>query len=185
MEQSKIREINKKLPKMDIKGKEYVMVKDRVNAFREIFPSWAIINEIISDDGVTIVMRTTIQNEDGRAIAAAHAQERYNSTQINKTSALENCETSAIGRAIGLLGIGIDDSFASANEVENAQAQQNAGEKWPEPGDKIGGAEIMKLRALLGDQLDKALAYYHLEGPGEMTFRQYRDCFQRMGATPV
>ena len=185
MEQSKIREINKKLPTVPINGKQYIMVKDRVAAFRELFPEWSIINEIISDDGVIVVMRTTIQNEEGRTLATAHAQERYNATKINRTSALENCETSAAGRALGFLGIGVDDSFASANEVENAQAQQNAGEKWPEPGDKIGGAEIMKLRALLGDQLDKALAYYHLEGPGEMTFRQYRDCFQRMGATPA
>ena len=185
MEQERIREINKKLPKMNIKGKEYVMVKDRVNAFREIFPAWSIVTDIVSDDGLTVTIKASVLDEEGHTKATAHAQERYNSTQINKTSALENCETSAIGRAIGLLGIGIDDSFASANEVENAQAQQNAGEKWPEPGDKIGGAEIMKLRALLGDQLDKALAYYHLEGPGDMTYRQYRDCFQRMGATPA
>lgn len=179
----KIREVNKALPKMTIKGKEYVMVKDRVAAFRELFPDWSIENEIVQDDGVTITIKTTIRNEDGRIIATAHAQERYNATQINKTSALENCETSSLGRAIGLLNIGTDDSFASANEVENAQVQQAAGEKWPELGDTITGADVAKLRAILGDEqrVASVLKFYHLESLTDMTYAQFRDCVKRAG----
>lgn len=179
----RIRAINKTLPTTNISGKSYVMVKDRVAAFRELFPEWSIINEIISDDGVTVVMRTTIQNEEGRTIATAHAQERYNATKINRTSALENCETSAAGRALGFLGIGVDDSFASANEVENAQAQQNAGEAWPLPSDTITGADVAKLRAILGDdqRVESVLKFYHLESLAAMTYQQFRDCMKRAG----
>lgn len=182
---SKVKEVNAALPKINIKGKMYVMVKDRISAFRELYPEWAILTELINDDGIVVTVKTTVADQDGRVRATAHAQEKYNSTAINRTSALENCETSSIGRALGLLGIGIDDSFASANEVETAQAQQDAGEKWPEPGDRITGAEVVKLRALLGDRLDSALAHYKVESLTEMTYQQYKDCFKRMGATPA
>lgn len=182
----RIKEINKNLPTVPIKGKggkvkNYVMVKDRVAAFRELFPEWTIQNDRISDDGVTVTVRTTVANEEGRIIATAHAQERYNSTPVNSTSALENCETSAIGRALALLGIGIDDSFASANETETAQARQEAGDKWPAPGDKIKGNDVAKLRALLGsdERVAAVLAYYHLDSLAAMTYEQFRDCVQK------
>ena len=183
VELNKIREINEKLPTVPLKGKQYVMVKDRVNAFRELFPEWSIVTDVIADDGVSVTMKATVADEEGRVKATGHAQERYNATQINKTSALENCETSAIGRALALLGIGIDDSFASANETEQAQAQQNAGEKWPEPTEKISGPEIAKVRALLGDRLDDALKYYKVAGPADLNYAQYRDIVVKMGAS--
>jgi hypothetical protein len=47
------------------------------------------------------------------------------SSNINKTSYVENCETSAIGRALAMLGIGIDTSIASANEVSDAISKQD------------------------------------------------------------
>lgn len=182
MEQERIREINSKLPTVPIGGKQYIMVKDRVNAFREIFPEWAILTDVLNDDGIVVTIKATIADQDGRVRATAHAQEKYNSTKINRTSALENCETSAIGRAIGLLGIGIDDSFASANEVETAQAQQDAGERWPEPGDRISATDAAKLRGIAGEKLDSALAFYKINSLTEMTYQQYRDCIQRLGA---
>lgn len=181
----RIREVNKSLPTIPISGKNYVMVKDRVAAFRELFPEWSIINEIISDDGVTIVTKTTIKDENGRTIATAHAQERYNATKINRTSALENCESSSAGRALGFLGIGIDDSFASANEVEAAQVQQNAGDSWPAPDDTITGSDVAKLRAILGEdrRVDAVLNYYHIGSLAEMTYAQFRDCIKLAGVT--
>ena len=184
MEQTKLKEINAALPRVNIKGKQYVMVKDRITAFRALYPEWSILTEILTDDGVVVTVKTTITDQEGRVRATAHAQEKYNSTPINRTSALENSETSSIGRALGLLGIGIDDSFASANEIETAQAQQDAGERWPDPGDKISGAEVAKLRALLGEEqrVENALKYYHLESLADMTYQQYRDCFKKMGA---
>ena len=52
------------------------------------------------------------------------AEEEKGSTFINKTSYVENCETSAWGRALANFGIGLDTSVASADEVQNAIANQ-------------------------------------------------------------
>ena len=119
-----IKKANKGLPMVDIKGKNYVMVKDRVKAFRDVFPDFAIETEIIHLDADSVTIRATIKDETGNVKATGHARELQNASFINKTSYVENCETSAIGRAIGLLGIGIDDSFGSADEVANAINQQ-------------------------------------------------------------
>ena len=163
----KLKEMN--LPTMNIKGKQYVMVKDRVAAFREVCPTGAIITEIVREDGVTVTVKASVADELGTVLAVAHAQERYNSTAINKTSALENCETSAVGRALGLLGIGIDDSFASANEVSTAIAQQAAGESWPGPNERISPYDATKLRAFLGDRMEEVLAKYGRKTINEIT----------------
>jgi deoxycytidylate deaminase len=69
-------------------------------------------------------MVATILNEQNRIIATGHAEEKRKASQINSTSALENCETSAIGRALAGAGFG-GSEFASANEVQNAIQQQN------------------------------------------------------------
>lgn len=112
------------LKTVDIKGKDYVMVHERIRAFREAYPSYGLNSEIISlGDGV-VTMKAVITDENGRALATGHAQEKESSSYINKTSYIENCETSAFGRALGALGIGIDTSFATADEVANAIKQQ-------------------------------------------------------------
>lgn len=118
----------RKLPTVKItrKGvtKEYVMVKDRVSAFREDYPKGAIITDLIKDqDGVAII-KAMICDEGGAVLSTGIAYEREGSTNINATSYIENCETSAVGRALGFLGYGIDDSLGSANEVANAILQQ-------------------------------------------------------------
>lgn len=71
-----------------------------------------------------VVMCTSIIDSNGSLIATGHAHEVKGSSNINKTSHIENCETSAVGRALAMLGIGIDTSIASANEVETAIAKQ-------------------------------------------------------------
>lgn len=107
---------------MDFKGKNYIMVNDRVRAFRAVCPGGMITTEIdheLSGNGV-ITIKATVTDEDGRIIATGHAQEKEENGYINKTSFVENCETSAIGRALGMCGIGIEDSIASAEELANA-----------------------------------------------------------------
>lgn len=168
-----LQELNETLPTMRIKGKNYVMVKDRVAAFRSCCPNGTITTEIVHTDGVTVTMKATVTDDDGKVLATAHAQERYNSTAINKTSALENCETSAVGRALGLIAIGIDDSFASANEVETAQAQQALGERWPMPDEHISPHDATKLRAFLGDRLEEVLQQYGHRTINEITNVEY------------
>lgn len=108
---------------VNIRGKEYMTVALRVQNFREAHPDWSLMTEIVHRDADEVVMVATIYNAEGRAIATGHAEEKRKASQINSTSALENCETSAIGRALASAGFG-GAEFASANEVQNAVAQQ-------------------------------------------------------------
>lgn len=119
-----LRRANQNLPTMPIKGKNYVMVKDRVAAFRREFPSWKIVTDIVHIDDVGVIFKASIMDDDGHVIATGHAREEEGSNNINRTSHVENCETSALGRALACLGIGIDDSFGSADEIANAELQQ-------------------------------------------------------------
>lgn len=113
---------------MNIKGKSYVLVNERIIAFRKVadFKGFALETELLHLDDNSCVVRATIKNEEGRVIAQGMAQEDRSSSMINKTSFVENCETSAVGRALGFLGIGVEDSIATAEEVEMAIAKQES-----------------------------------------------------------
>ena len=111
---------------VNIRGKEYMTVALRVQNFREAHPDWSIVTQIVHRDENEVVMVATILNDQGRILATGHAEEKRKASQINSTSALENCETSAIGRALAGAGFG-GSEFASANEVQNAIQQQNPG----------------------------------------------------------
>ena len=128
MTATELKKINERLPKVNIKGKEYVMVKDRVTAFREICPEGSIETEVLSHTDGAIIMKATVRDGDV-ILSTGTAWEKESNGYINKTSYVENCETSAIGRALGFAGIGIDDSMASAEEVANAILNQNSPEK--------------------------------------------------------
>lgn len=108
---------------VDIKGRQYETVASRVERFRQDHPDWTIETSIVTLDADQVVMKAAILDTGARLIATGHSQEFRASSQINKTSALENCETSAIGRALAAFGIG-GSEFATANEVLNAIHQQ-------------------------------------------------------------
>lgn len=112
-----------KLPTIQIKGKEYVMVKDRVMAFNENFPEGSIITEILSPiDSKVIVVRATVYPESSNQFRkyVGHSQAVIGQGMINTTAALENAETSAVGRALAMMGIGVIESMASAEEITKA-----------------------------------------------------------------
>jgi len=111
---------------VDIKGKPYVMVTERIKHFRTDaeYEGYSLITDIIELSEKGVVMKATISNKEGVAVATGIAWEKHDSTFINKTSFIENCETSAWGRALGNLGIGIDASMASAEEVVTAIKNQ-------------------------------------------------------------
>lgn len=123
-----IKKANESIITTSIKGKDYAEVNQRIKAFRMVYPDGFITTELKSDaDGVCIFSaRVGYYNEEGTAIllGTGTAYEKENSTFINKTSYIENCETSAVGRALGMAGFGIDTSVASYEEVENAIANQ-------------------------------------------------------------
>lgn len=120
-----IKNANESIKTIDVKGKEYAEVNQRIKAFRMCCPNGSISTEIISlVDGI-VTMRATVCNEEGQILGMGTAQEKETSSFINKTSYIENCETSAVGRALGMCGFGIDTSVASAEEVQNAIHNQN------------------------------------------------------------
>lgn len=118
-----IKKVNGTLSTMDIKGKDYVLVNERIRAFRMLYPEGTILTELLYDTEGICTFRATIKDGD-KVLATGHAQEKEESSYINKTSYIENCETSAVGRALGMLGIGIDGSVASYEEVANAVKNQ-------------------------------------------------------------
>ena len=86
---------------INIKGKEYTQVHERLKYFRENpkYKGWSIDTEIIDRSDNTITMKAYVRNQDGVLIGSGTAEEEKGSTYINKTSYVENCETSAWGRA--------------------------------------------------------------------------------------
>ena len=128
-----IARVNQGLGTVDVKGKEYVVVPQRVKAFRMLYPQGFIITDIISSDGGMVVMQAKAgyydENSNPVTLGTGLAFERPDSSYINKTSYIENCETSAIGRALGFLGLGIDGAICSAEELINAQNNQKASER--------------------------------------------------------
>lgn len=114
-----------------IKGKDYAEVPQRIKAFRSICPGGAIITEMLSNENGVCVFRATVYDEEKNIIGTGTAYENEKSSFINKTSYIENCETSAVGRALGMCGFGIDTSIASAEEVTNAINNQQP-DKQPE-----------------------------------------------------
>ena len=119
--------VNAKMKTTPVKGKPYVEVNERIKAFRTICPHGSIVTEMLSNDGGVCVFKATICDDDGKVIGTGTAYEKENSSNINKASYIENCETSAVGRALGMCGFGIDTSIASAEEVSNAIRQQEQG----------------------------------------------------------
>jgi hypothetical protein len=118
---------NYKFKTTNIKGKEYVEVNERIKYFRfsEDYKGWSLSSEIVHLDTESCVIRAEIRDENWVLRATGFAQEDKSSSYINKTSYVENCETSAWGRALANLGIGIDTSIASSNEVSMAISKQN------------------------------------------------------------
>lgn len=134
----------KQLPTIRIKGKDYVMVKDRVVAFREEHPDWTIDTDVVYIEDGMVITKTKILDPEGRLISTGLAYEREGSTNITATSFVEVAETSSAGRALGFMGYGIDDSLGSANEIANAMLQQEA------MGELATDAEKAAFRAMCG-----------------------------------
>lgn len=122
-----IKQVSDSIVTTNIKGKEYAGVNGRINAFRRLYPQGFITTDIVSMEAGVVVMRATCgYYENGQAVTLGTglAYEREGSSNINKTSYIENCETSAVGRALGMAGLGINTAVASSEEVQNAIKQQ-------------------------------------------------------------
>lgn len=124
MEYKDLERVNAEISFIDVKGKNYADVANRVKAFRKLFPNGGIATELLSlEDGVCVI-KATCMDEKGTVLSTGTAYEKEGSSYINKTSYIENCETSAVGRALGFIGIGVENDIASVQEVLNAEQQQ-------------------------------------------------------------
>lgn len=115
---------------VNLKGKDYATVPLRVHMFRERHPigaGWGIQTEIEADERVVVAIARVIDPE-GRVVATGTAEEFRSAKGVNSTSAVENAETSAVGRALAFAGFSGDASLgiASAEEVQRAIEQQEA-----------------------------------------------------------
>jgi len=128
MTYEELQEVNKDLVTMDVKGKEYAPVNQRILAFRKLFPEGQIVTELVSDVNGKCIFKASVMNGE-TTLATGYAYENEGNSYINKTSYIENCETSAVGRALGMLGIGIETSIASAEEVNTAILNQPVSKK--------------------------------------------------------
>lgn len=127
-----IQKANEGLKAIDVKGKRYVMVNEKVKAFRMLYPEGFIHTDIISLENGVVVMQSKAgyyENGNEKILGTGLAFERQDSSFINKTSYIENCETSSIGRALSFLYLGADDSIASAEELANAITNQKKDDK--------------------------------------------------------
>ena len=158
---------NYKFKTTNIRGKQYVEVNERIKFFRqeEQYKNWGILTEFPVLDSEQCLCLCTITTPEGQIVAQGHAHEEKGSSNINKTSYVENCETSAVGRALAILGIGIDTSIASANEVEEAIAKQQAIVENPHV-QKLSKA----LDAPVENIMDKAVGYIKTQSDKKKAF---------------
>lgn len=164
---------NETIKTTDIKGKDYAEVNERIKVFRMLCPNGAIETELLSNNDGMVIMKATIKDEKGNILGTGTAYERENSSFINKTSYIENCETSALGRALGIAGFGIDTSVASAEEVQNAINNQND--------DKLELMNKMnKLEVETETNHEDMLQYYGVESNNQMSVAQLKDCIKKL-----
>ena len=179
-----LEKVNKDMEYTDIKGKNYAPCQERIKAFRKLFPTGYIKSDVLSDvDGVCIIKAEVGFNnirEDGIneeiVLGEGIAYEREGSGFINKTSYIENCQTSAVARALGMAGFGIDESMASAEEVANATIQQNNKDY-----EKATPSQIERIKKIYGDQVDKLLETQGVKKLEDIPLSKINELLEKIG----
>lgn len=171
-----IKKVNASLNAMDIKGKKYVPVNERVKGFRMLFPEGSIVTTLEKFEDGTIIYKATAfkngQRNFDNLLSTGWAMETIGSSNINRFSALENCESSAVGRCLGYLGIGIDTSIASFEEVTNAKLNED-GNQLATPTEKAGLIATCRSKGMEIDELLKLVGFDREKNPEGMTAKQY------------
>ena len=193
MEYEKLKELNDRLNKSPIKGKPYVMVNDRVQGFRELYPDGCIVThkEDYTPDGYAVVTAAIYADNDPtkRPLATGMAQETVEKNRnINRTSMLENCETSAVGRALGFLGIGSVESIASGDEINKAnnkeaeldEIERLQDELETKPISKTHIENIRREAGKIGIGETVIQHQYSVDDISKLTEAQYGDCMNRI-----
>lgn len=173
MEFTDLENVNKDIKTTNIKGKDYAEVNERITAFRKLFPTGFITTEVVEKgDGVVLFKATAGYYRELETavepviLGVGHAYEYEDANPINKTSFIEVAETSAIGRALGGIGIGVASALASADEVTNAIQIQAASPM-------ATAAQIKMLERLYhGEQRLEAMRKMQVASFNELTVQQ-------------
>jgi len=177
-----IQNANRSIKTTPIKGKEYAEVNQRIKAFRMVYPEGFIHTRMKSNENGLCVFRAKAGffDENGlpHVIGTGTAYEKEDSSFINRTSYIENCETSAIGRCLATLGFGIDTSICSAEELGNALAQQEANAPITE--EQIRA--IRKLAKEKGSEVKEICKYFNVKSLDYMTASDYGKCMAMLNA---
>lgn len=164
---------NEAMTPIDVKGKLYMEVNQRIKAFRMVYPEGYIDTQIVSvENGVCIIH--AVCGNDGKILGSGTAYEKEGSTFINKTSYIENCETSAVGRALGMAGFGIDVSVASAEEVQTAIINQHKDEKL-----RKVDIEALKKRYPAEEQVKNIFDHFGISKWEDMTVAQMSELINK------
>lgn len=119
-----IKKANEEIETIKLGAKGYAQVNERIKAFRKVYPAGSILTNIEETKDDYVRIKAMIQDESGVVIATGYASERLTGNDkkdyINIGSMIENCETSAVGRALGFAGFGVDTSIASAEDMQKA-----------------------------------------------------------------
>ena len=161
MKYEDITRANAEIKTTDIKGKGYAEVNQRIKAFRMVCPAGTIKTSMLSNENDICIFRAEVFDGEDHLLATGTAYEKENSSYINKTSYIENCETSAVGRALGMCGFGIDTSIASYEEVTNAI--NNQGKKInPSTPFKLPREQLIAMLLKKGMDINKFAAEHNL-----------------------
>lgn len=181
-----IQKANESIKTTDIKGKEYAEVNQRIKAFRQVYPTGSIQTMMVSNENGVCVFQAVVgyTNENGvyQILGTGTAYEKESSSFINKTSYIENCETSAVGRALGMCGFGIDTSVASYEEVQNAIANQN--KKTDEKPDKLHIDALIETAKSKGVTVEQLCKKYGVKDLSELNYTQYIQCASGLQKMP-
>lgn len=180
-----LQKANESIRTVNIKGKEYAEVNQRIKAFRMVYPEGFINTDMKSNENGICIFHAAVgyyvEKEgflDRVTLGTGTAYEKESSTFINKTSYIENCETSAVGRALGMAGFGIDTSVASAEEVETAIANQDTGKKITATKAKTLEKMIVSHNVNVAD----VLKYYGHEELKEFTEKEFATVLKQLEA---
>jgi len=175
-------EANSLIHKIDFKGKAYGEVSERIKAFRYVYPKGSIRTQLISNDGEvgnrTCIFRAEIYDDVEFLIGTGTAYEQEGNSYINKTSYIENCETSAVGRALSMAGFSINTAIVSYEEISNADLQQELMQP-------VNEVQIKTLQGLIKQCKEKKIAYenilqeYKVNDLKDLTVQQYGECLLR------
>lgn len=165
-----VAELNKSHGVTQRGGKQYTEVAKRVEAFRMTFGGeYGIDTDVMHNDGKTVIVKATIKDKDGFVVGSGLAEEIRGSSNITKTSAVEVCETSAIGRALASMGLH-GGQYASANEMEGVARKQQAAQQ---------AVNVMPS----ADRITQSIEFYE-NGCSAAAFEKFEPKYQKLLNSP-